>query len=114
MKYSKFVFFAILFGYSFLYIATSKSFCDEDCEKVGLVEEGLIGKSYVNYVGRCSYSRVSDTLCVYVKDTTGVDWNHLADTTCVLAAQQGLLQQKIFILKYGTMSRDTLARKSCP
>lgn len=115
MKNRKLLFFGLLFCYAFMYIATTKKMpCEDDCEKVRSVRIAYENKSYVTSVNRCSFPRVSDTLCIYVKDTIGVDWNHLADTTCIIATQQGLLQQKIFILKSGTIPFDTLARKICP
>lgn len=115
MKNRKLLFFGILFCYAFMYIATTKQpLCVGDCEKVRSVRIAYKSKNYVVAVERCSFPRVSDTLCIYVKDTTGVDWNHLADTTCIIATQQGLLQQKILILKNGTVPFDTLARKICP
>jgi hypothetical protein len=115
MKNRKLLFFGILFCYAFMYIATSKRpICDGDCEKVRSVRIAYKSKSYVLSVERCSFPRVSDTLCIYVKDTTGINWNQLADTTCIVAAQQGLSQQKVFILKTGTVPFDTLARKICP
>ena len=107
----------ILILYAFLYIATKPNFpCEGDCAKVQAVDSTIRHgrESYIIGTGRCSRGYISDTLCVYVRDTLSINWNLLADTTCTIAVQNGLLQQKIFILKYGTYPPDTLARKICP
>jgi hypothetical protein len=107
----------ILIAYALLYIATKPNFpCEGDCAKVQAVDSTIRKgrESYVLGTVRCSWGYVSDTLCVYVKDTSGVNWNLLADTTCIIATQSGLLQQKVFILKSNTYPPDTLARKICP
>jgi hypothetical protein len=115
MKNRKLLFFGILFCYAFMYIATSKQpLCNDDCEKTEKVASILLqDKKYVQSVYRCTQPRISDTLCVFVKDMIGINWNLLADTTCLLATQNGLLQQKIFVLK-GNYPYDTVARKICP
>jgi hypothetical protein len=55
----------------------------------------------------------SDSICVYVKDTIGINWDIIADSTCYFATQAGLPQQKIFILKTG-FPTDTLVKRQCP
>jgi hypothetical protein len=108
--------FLILGFYSVLYIATKRVLpCEADCQSVLTVQQNLrMNRSYVEGVFRCSYRLASDTLCVMVKDTIGVNWNLLADTACSIATQAGLLQQKIFIIKNWSSPIDTLARKVCP
>lgn len=103
----------ILSAYAFLYIATTKPVhCEGDCERTLNTYIALnAGRDYVYNVSRCS-PQVTDTLCILVKDTTGINWDLFADTACMVATQNGLLQQKIFVLKNAT--HDTLARKSCP
>ena len=115
MQYKKPLFFLLLTGYALLYTATSKQVpCDDDCEKTGRVFQQLsTNRTYVYGVYRCTQPRPSDTLCVLVRDTSGINWNMFADTACKIATQQGLLQQKIFILKNGTNPYDTLAKKLC-
>jgi cadmium resistance protein CadD (predicted permease) len=106
----------VLGFYCLLYIATKPNVpCDGDCELVEQVTERIRNnrESYVYHVQRCTYRAASDTLCVYVKDTTGIDWNLLADSTCYFATQVGLRQQKVFILKPG-FPNDTVARRQCP
>ena len=106
----------IVIVYASLYIATSKDVpCEGDCQKV--YETGIAisnSRTYVYGVYRCTQPRISDTLCIIVKDTLGINWNLFADTVCIIATQQGLIQQKIFVLKSGTSPPDTLARKVCP
>jgi len=118
MKKSKVVVLAlVLFFYAGLYLATTKKdVCiTGDCEKIFLVTEALRNaKSYVYSANRCTYRQGSDTLCIFVKDTTGVNWNALADTACLVAQDKGLLQQKIFIIKADHFPNDTVARKVCP
>ncbi len=112
----KFLFLLIVAAYSFLYLATSYHVpCEGDCEKVSVVHQKIRNnrESYVYSVNRCSRNLVSDTLCVYVKDTVGIDWNFLADSTCYFATQAGLPRQKIFILKSG-FPTDTLVIRQCP
>lgn len=107
----------ILTVYSLLFIATKPNYpCDGDCEKVNAFDNALRfnRESYIFGTQRCSYNRISDSLCVLVRDTTGINWQLLADTACDIATQKGLLQQKIFILKLGTSPLDTVARKVCP
>lgn len=106
----------ILLGYSLLYIATSyHAPCEGDCEKTTKVSQSLReNRPYVNNVYRCTYQPNSDTLCIYVNDTTGIDWNLFADTVCMTATQYGLPQQKIFVLKFSGAAYDTVAKKVCP
>jgi hypothetical protein len=108
----------ILGLYAFLYVATSyQAPCDGDC---AVVEEVAIKlrknrETYVYGAYRCGFNRGTDTLCVYVKDTSGINWSLIADSTCFFANQVGLAQQKIFVLKsVPGLGIDTLARKNCP
>jgi len=117
MKYKNLLFVVILLSYSLLYIATSYQVpCEEDCEKMDnfntAIRNGRDG--YVLWSYRCGPNPNTDTICVFVKDTLGVNWNLLADTACIIATQKGLLQQKILIIKNFSSPVDTLARKSCP
>ncbi len=62
----------LLFSFAFLFMATSKVVpCEGDCAIVQDVYQALRNgrESYVNYVYRCGYNQVSDTLCIFVKDT---------------------------------------------
>lgn len=90
--------------------------CEGDCAKVIEVQQALRNgrESYVLNVYRCGYNMISDTLCIFVKDTTGINWNSLADAACFEASQRGLLQQKIFVIKNFSSPSDTLARTICP
>jgi hypothetical protein len=113
----KFLILLILAAYSLLYIATSYQVpCEGDCEKVSQVSERIRNnrQSYVYSANRCGSPYIpSDSICVYVKDTIGVDWNLLADSTCYFATQAGLPQQKVFIMKAG-LPNDTLVIRQCP
>ena len=103
--------------YSLLYIATKPGMpCDEACQKLYRLDTTLIGKfNYFYGVDRCTGSWSSDTLCVRVKDTSGIDWNRFADTVCSFANSVGLYQQKIFLIRNRIASPpDTVARKQCP
>ncbi len=114
-KNSVLVLLVCLVFYAGLYIATSKQYiCEGDCEKLIKITEVLqANKSYVYGASRCTGRQGSDTLCVYVQDTIGIDWNNLADTTCHIAQENGLFQQKVFVIKNGTFPNDTVARKIC-
>jgi len=105
----------ILISYALLYIATTKVFiCNEDCNNVMRVDTTLTRRyNYVWNVARCGANVVTDTLCIYVKDTAGINWDLFADTTCQVATQVGLSRQKIFIIK-ATTPFDTLVKKQCP
>ncbi len=105
----------VLIGYAFLYIATKRDSCFEDCQKVAELSQALRQnrENYFVFATRCTYSVQSDTLCIFVKDI-GNNWDLFADTVCNAATQRGLLRQKIFILETNTQPYDTLARKSCP
>lgn len=109
---------AILAIYMLFFMATTMPYkCDADCEKTNSLLEILRpGRDTLQMtIGRCSYNRVSDTLCVIVNRNVNWDWHGFADTVCQQATGIGLLQQKIFILGYGTTSYyDTLAVKFCP
>jgi hypothetical protein len=116
MKRNKLLFAVILFGYAFLYIATSYAAkCEDDCEKTSNTYQELVQtRPYVYSVRRCTNQAVSDTLCVYVRDTTGINWSLFADTACMVATQQGLPRQKIYVIKAGSLIHDTVAFKICP
>lgn len=109
---------AVLAVYMLFFMATSMPYkCDEDCEKTNRLLENLRpGRDSLQMtIGRCSYNRVSDTLCVIVNRNINWDWPGFADTVCQQATAIGMLQQKVFILGYGTTSYyDTLAVKFCP
>jgi predicted 3-demethylubiquinone-9 3-methyltransferase (glyoxalase superfamily) len=116
-KRFRFLFLAlILISYSLLYIATSIDRCDANCERISAVDTLLKkNRDYVYYTSRCNWSAASDSICVWVKDTSGIDWNLLADTVCQIATVNGLLQQKVFILKSTTTGfPDTVVKKQCP
>jgi hypothetical protein len=105
----------ILSFYAALYVATSPSIpCDADCEKVGKVNMELTNRSYVYMVYRCGMTLTSDTLCVIVQDTTGINWNLLADTTCMIAKKYELNNQTVLIYNSGVFPVDTLATVKCP
>ncbi len=107
----------LLFSFAFLFMATKRVLpCEGDCVIVQDVYQALRNgrESYVNYVYRCGYNLVSDTLCIFVKDTTGINWYSLADTACFEASQRGLNRQKIFVIKDLSSPADTLARLICP
>lgn len=107
----------IIVGYAFVYIATSKDPCSGDCKKIEIIRESLkLNRPYLLGVYRCINNyRTIDSLCVKVTDTTGVNWGLLADTACMVASQNGLPDQKIFILRFSKTSSnyDTLAFKEC-
>jgi hypothetical protein len=113
-RYRFLVFSLILVFYSFLYIATRKEPpCENDCPKIQAVAATLTaGYTYIYGINRCENQPTG--LCVFVMDTPGVDWNHLADTTCFLAKQQNLYAQQVLILKNGSYPYDTLGRAQCP
>ena len=72
-------------------------------------------RDYVYYASWCNPPVHSDSICVWVKDTSGIDWNLLADTVCQVATLKGLLQKKIFILKSNSTGfPDTVVQKQCP
>jgi len=118
-KRYKYVFLSlILLTYALLYIATSyppNFTCDTDCERmIGLDTTLRKNRDYVYTANRC-YQPASDSICVTVKDTIGIDWNLLADTICQIATSKGLLQQNIFILKTNSTGiPDTVVKKQCP
>ena len=105
----------ILF-YSLLYLATSKVVpCEDDCAKIAALDTTLVNKyKYVSYAYRCARSYSIDTLCVFVKDTAGINWNLFADTVCLYANSVGLYQQEILLIKISASSADTVAKKKCP
>lgn len=117
-KLSFILLFLICGVYYVTFIATKPApVCDSDCEKVNATGAQLYlhREGYVQGVYRCTYQRVSDTLCVIVKDTTGINWDRLADTACMTAAANGLRQQFVLILTNRRgVPLDTLARLRCP
>ena len=110
------ILFTVVAFYSILYLATSYEVkCEGDCAKIYGLDTTLSKKyDYFHDVLRCTYSQGSDTLCIYVKDTTGINWDRFADTVCLYANIAGLYQQEIFIIKNGVWPPDTVARKQCP
>ncbi len=108
----------VILSYAFMYTQTKDRYlCNDDCQKVNSVNTSLVKtRNYIYYVNRCGgQSPTSDTLCVFVKDTTGINWDLLADTACLVATQNGLYHQKLFICNWDTSthSMDTLVRKQC-
>jgi hypothetical protein len=116
MKAKHFLLVLILSVYAGLYIATSTpESCDTYCEKILLINQQLSkNRPYFQNAYRCTNRQGSDTICLYVRDTSGIDWNLFADTACMTFSNYGLPGQKIFILKTGTTPPDTLAKKICP
>jgi hypothetical protein len=108
----------VLVGYYLLYVATSVDkfgSCIDDCQKVHEFSQSLSSsRDYVYGAHRCTNVAVSDTLCVIVKDTSGINWNQLAHTACTLATQKGLLQQKLFFIRIVNSLPDTILIKQCP
>jgi hypothetical protein len=110
-----FILSAILIFYSFLYWATSVDKCGEDCVKQSQLSDLLTkNRSYVYGASRCYSGYNADTLCVYVKDTTGINWNLFADTACLYASSVGFSRQTILVLNNAIYPPSTLARKQCP
>lgn len=106
----------ILLGYAFLYIATSKRLdCDGDCAKIaGLQNKLLPNRPYIVTVNRQDpYNSANNRIYVFVRDTTGIDWNRVADTTCLYCHELGLTAQQIFVLRAAN-TNDTLSRLNCP
>jgi hypothetical protein len=108
--------FVVVAVYSLLYLATSPIRpCDGSCQKLYSLDTLLTKKfDYVYGTFRCSSLPGSDTLCVYVRDTVGINWDRFADTVCLYANIAGLYQQKIFLIKNSIMPPDTVARRQCP
>jgi hypothetical protein len=107
----------ILLFYTVTFVATKRvEPCDTDCERINLFRQLFMidRESYVSQVGRCTYVRVNDTLCIGVKDTTGINWNTVADSACSIASNNGLPRQFIIIYKISTFPIDTLLKKQCP
>lgn len=102
--------------YSLLFLATKRVIpCEGSCQSLYSLDTLLTKKfDYVYGTFRCTGLPSSDTLCIYVKDTVGINWDRFADTVCIYANIAGLFQQKIFLIKNGTMPPDTVARKQCP
>lgn len=103
--------------YFVTFIATKKNYpCNQDCENVvnfnNSIRKGR--EAYVVGAHRCSANPVSDTLCVFLNDTIGINIPLFADTACMLAVQNGLLRQKIIIMKNFSSPIDTLIKKDCP
>ena len=107
--------FAVLIFYTFLFWATKKEICDEDCLKHRELNQLLIkDRNYFYGVSRCSPGYSTDTLCIYAKQTAGVNWSLFADTVCMYANSVGLSRQMILIFNFGVYPADTLAKKLCP
>jgi hypothetical protein len=106
----------ILCFYSILYVATTKQYaCDQDCENLGAFnQEFKSTRNYVDMAYRCSRTGNRDTLCVFFRDTTGVNWSLLGDTACTLATQHGLSQQRLLFIVLRASGRDTVLKKICP
>jgi len=105
-----------LLFYLIIYLATSKVVpCEGDCAKTyGL--DTILRNKYKYYLQsfRCARTYSTDTLCVYVKDTTGINWDRFSDTVCMYAKSVGLSSQILLIMNNGVLPPDTLARKRCP
>ena len=105
-----------LLFYSVIYLATSKElpFGEDSAKLYGL--DTTLSKKYDYFYGaqRCTYRQDSDTLCIYVKDTVGINWDRFADTVCMYANSIGLYRQKIFLVNNRVNPPDTVARKQCP
>lgn len=118
MKISRLLFFPVILGvYALTFIATKKiEPCDDDCARVRETGSAIFfnRESYVLSVNRCSFNRVSDTLCIYVRDTIGINWNLFADTACIIATQKGLPHQKLIVMRPGGAPTDTLVKRQCP
>lgn len=111
---SKLILPAILAGYCLLYMATSVEKDCINCAEYQVLNDSLRNnRPYVLSVNNCGvvYSNF-DTLCIRVKDTTGINWMKLADTTCYYTKQQDLHTKRVYIIQYNTS--DTLAAVSCP
>ena len=107
--------FAVLIFYTFLYWATKTDICDEDCLKRRELNQLLIkDRNYFYGVSRCYPGYSTDTLCIYVNQTGGVNWSLFADTACKYANSVGLARQIILVLNNAIYPPDTLARKQCP
>jgi hypothetical protein len=102
--------------YFLLYIATKPAgTCDEDCQRIYQLDTTLQSRYRFFYnANRCTYRPNSDTLCIYVRDTTGVNWDRFADTVCMYANSIGLRQQQLFVIRNLNFPPDTVARKRCP
>jgi hypothetical protein len=115
-KNSRFLLIVIICCYSLFYIATSVP--DKDCvpcnQIYALETELRDGRPYVLAVNSCNRQSTLDTLCIIVSDTTGINWNALADTACITSSLQNLPVKAFYVLKVGTVPRDTLARVTCP
>jgi hypothetical protein len=103
-----------LVTYSLLYIATRKDPpCENECPALREIMTILFKTHpYVYNVSRCE-SRPTG-FCVVVRPDPGVDWAHVADTTCYLAKERNLYVTQVFILQNGTFPYDTLAKVNCP
>src|SRR5688500_20385235 len=99
----------VLGSYAALYLATSynKECTTADCEKLNDLQQSLSQNrgSYFYGVHRCTYpQQSSDTLCVYVKDTLGINWNLFADTVWQTATNIGMLYPTVFIINNADFS----------
>ncbi|MBN8689020.1 MAG: hypothetical protein J0M10_18565 [Chitinophagales bacterium] len=104
----------ILVLFSFLYMATSvdKSCTTLDCQQFSMIaDEVRSGRDWVQQVNRC---RGAADICVYVKDTTGINWDLFADTVCQIATAEGLLNQTVYVLAGNQTGVITHVVKQCP
>lgn len=103
---------AILLGYAFLYIATSKPYlCEGDCEKLESVGS-LLQRSKSSVQSAYGNERDS-SFNISVYDSTQTVWTGLADTACIYLRDHGLNRYKVSITKYRNYL-DTLAKRQCP
>ena len=97
--------------YALLYLATTKDVPVSDfCSKSVIAGSMLSGRSYVYVSGCCT----DTALCVHVKDTTGIDWNLLADTACTYLHNEGLDHYRVFVIRHRSTGNDTVVNKKCP
>ncbi len=110
------LFVAIVVCYGLLYMATSVP--DKECipcnQLSALYQKLSVNKTYITQVNSCSLQNTVDTVCISVKDTTGVNWTALADTACLYSKQQNMPTKAVYILKDNVFPRDTLAAVICP
>jgi len=110
------ILFIVIVSYSLLYIATKPAGeCGDDCQRLYQLDTTLQSRYHYFYnANRCTYRPNSDTLCIYVRDTIGINWDRFADTVCMYANSIGLRQQQLFIIKELNFPPDTVAKKRCP
>ena len=99
----------ILVGYAFLYMATKKNYCDEDCLKMDKVEGELKERPYVFD----AFIVNGKTVFVRVEPSVPHNWQGLGDTACSMVKEMGLPQRTVMIVTYKP-PLDTLAVSNCP